>query len=148
MNLTTDDVDLTRRIARVTRSKNGRARVASFGPDTARALDRWLRRGRRGHRLAGTPALWLGGTGRTFGYSGLRGAVRRRAARAGLHGVHPHQFRHYAASRALAAGVPAHDVLTQFGWSNAAMLQVYTWDSAQERATAAFQKFFDEQGQR
>ena len=47
-----------------------------------------------------------------------------------------------------AAGVPAHDVLIQFGWSNAAMLQVYTWDSAQERATAAFQKFFDEQGQR
>jgi hypothetical protein len=59
-------------------------RLVSFGPQTARALDRYLRL-RRQHRLADTPALWLGDRGRGFGYDAMHftlGAVPRPPASA------------------------------------------------------------------
>lgn len=56
----TGDVDLTRGLAIVRRGKGGKGRPVPFGPQTSRAIDRYLRL-RRSHRLAGTPALWLAG---------------------------------------------------------------------------------------
>jgi site-specific recombinase XerD len=53
--LTTADVDLARRAVVVRRAKGGKHRLAAFSADTARALDRYLRRARRGHKLAATP---------------------------------------------------------------------------------------------
>ena len=46
-------------------------------------LDRYLRL-RRGHRLAATPALWLGDRGRAFGYDGLHKTLAQRASAAGI----------------------------------------------------------------
>jgi integrase/recombinase XerD len=57
--LEVSDIDLRRGLATVRRGKGGRGRRSPFGPQTAQALDRYLRL-RRAHRLAGTPALWLG----------------------------------------------------------------------------------------
>ena len=74
-----DDIDLRHERAVIRRGKGGKGRVVPFGPQTARALDRYLRL-RRAHRLAGTPALWLGERGRGFSYYGLRAG---RAAVAG-----------------------------------------------------------------
>src|SRR5690242_18985131 len=115
--LTADDVDLGRRVVRVTRAKGGKHRIAAFSADTARAIDRYLRRARRGHQLAHTsPALWLGTLGRTWSYPALRAALARRAAAAGITGFHPHRLRHTAASAALDAGLSEGAVMASLGW--------------------------------
>src|SRR5215217_7062421 len=60
------DVDLTSGVATVRRGKGGRGRTVPFGPQTAAAIDRYIRT-RRTHRLADTGPLWLGGGGQAFG---------------------------------------------------------------------------------
>src|SRR2546421_21755 len=69
--LTVADVDVRRGLAMVRRGKGGKGRVVPFGPETGRAVDRYLRLRRR-HPLAHTAPLWLPGAGRPrFGYQGL-----------------------------------------------------------------------------
>ena len=53
------DVDLIRGLAYIRRGKGGQGRIAPFGPQTARAVDRYIRM-RRGHPAADSRALWLG----------------------------------------------------------------------------------------
>jgi len=60
--LAVDDVNLAAGTAIVRRGKGGKGRSVPFGPQTARAIDRYLRV-RRTHRLAKSPALWLGDRG-------------------------------------------------------------------------------------
>ncbi len=144
--LTTGDVDLGRRVVRVTRAKGGKHRIAAFSADTARAVDRYLRRARRGHQLAATPPLWLGTLGRTWSYPALRAALAKRAAAAGVTGFHPHRLRHTAASAALDAGLSEGAVMASLGWSSRAMLDAYVADTAQRRAAEDFQRWFDERG--
>ena len=57
-----DDVDLAEGRAVVRRGKGGKGRVVPFGPQTAAAIDRYMR-ARRTHRFSSTEALWLGGGG-------------------------------------------------------------------------------------
>ncbi len=101
--LRVEDVDLDAGTSIVRRGKGGRGRVVPFGPQTSRALDRYLRV-RRTHRLAGTPALWLGDRGKEFSYDALHKSLGARAVAAGIAGFHPHLLRHTAAHRWLAAG--------------------------------------------
>ncbi|HEY3262117.1 MAG TPA: tyrosine-type recombinase/integrase, partial [Pseudonocardiaceae bacterium] len=53
------DVNLPDGLVTVRRGKGGKGRTVPFGARTGRAIDRYLR-ARRSHRLAATPALWLG----------------------------------------------------------------------------------------
>jgi integrase/recombinase XerD len=144
--LTTGDLDLRRRLVTVTRAKGGKHRIAAFGPDAARAVDRYLRRGRRGHKLAHTPPLWLGTANRGWTYPALRGALAKRAAAAGITGFHPHRLRHTAASAALDAGMAEGDVMAHMGWSSRQMLDRYVEDTAQRRAAENFQRYLDGRG--
>jgi site-specific recombinase XerD len=147
VGLTVDDVDLRRRLVTVTRAKGGKHRIAAFSPDTARAIDRYLRRARRGHKLAHTPPLWLGTANRGWSYHSLRGALLKRATMAGVKGFHPHRLRHTSASAALRAGISEGDVMASHGWSSRAMLDRYVEDTAQERAAAAMARYFDTRDQ-
>ena len=52
------DVDLKRGLVAIQKGKGAKGRIAPFGPQTAAALDRYLR-ARRSHSLASTSALWL-----------------------------------------------------------------------------------------
>jgi integrase/recombinase XerD len=131
--LAVDDVDARAGTALVRRGKGGKGRMVPFGPQTARALDRYLRL-RRGHRLADTPALWLGAHGKTLGYSGLHQALGIRAAQAGIVGFHPHVLRHTAARRWLAAGGTEGGLMAVAGWSRRDMLDRYAAATAAERA--------------
>ena len=98
------DVDLQRGLVTVRQGKGGEGRVVPFGPQTATAVDRYLR-ARRTHRLADTGKLWLGADNwRDFNYFGLRHALARRAEAAGINGFHPHKMRHTYATRWLRAG--------------------------------------------
>ncbi len=86
------DLDLSDKSVRVV-GKGGKPRDCTFGKDTARAIDRYLRRARAKHRDADADALWLGHGGPMTG-NGIYQAIIERAKRAGLEGIHPHVFRH------------------------------------------------------
>jgi site-specific recombinase XerD len=133
--LTVADVDLARGLATVRRGKGGKGRVAPFGDQTARAIDRYLR-ARRTHRLADTDALWLGDRGKSLKYYGLHSALKYRAQLAGLTNFHPHLLRHTAASRWLAAGGSEGGLMAVAGWSTRDMIDRYTAATASDRAAA------------
>jgi site-specific recombinase XerD len=135
VGLVVDDVDLIRGLATVRRGKGGKGRLAPFGPQTGRAIDRYLRM-RRTHRLADMPALWLGDRGKSLEYYGLHRALKYRAELAGLPKFHPHLMRHTAASRWLAAGGSEGGLMAVAGWSTRDMLDRYTKATAAERAAA------------
>jgi len=127
------DVDLRAGTAVVTRGKGGRGRVLPFGPQTGRSLDRYLRL-RRAHRLADTPALWLGDRGKEFTYYALDATLKHRARLAGVEGFHAHVLRHTAASRWLAAGGSEGGLMAVAGWRRREMLDRYTAATASDRA--------------
>ena len=131
-----DDVDLTRGLAMIRRGKGGKGRIAPFGPQTARALDRYIRL-RRGHPAADSKALWLGArTRQALGPHGLRITLLERSEIAGIKGFHPHVLRHTAASRWLSAGGTEGGLMAVAGWSSRDMLDRYARATASERAAA------------
>lgn len=129
-----EDVDLAAGVAIVRRGKGGKGRVVPFGPQTARALDRYLRV-RKGHRLAtATSDLWLGDRGKGFSYDALHKTLKGRATAAGIEGFHPHRMRHTAAHRWLAAGGSEGGLMAVAGWTRPDMLMRYTRAQASARA--------------
>lgn len=133
VGLAVDDVDLKRGLVTVRSGKGGKGRVAPFGPQTAAALDRYMRM-RRTHKRAETSALWVGVGGKGFAYFGLNDTLRDRAKRAGIEGFHLHLLRHTAATRWLRAGGSEGGLMAVAGWSTRDMIDRYTGASASERA--------------
>jgi integrase/recombinase XerD len=133
VGLQVSDVDISRGLVTITRGKGGRGRISPFGPQTAQALDRYLRI-RRTHRLADAGALWVGGGGKRFRYFGLSVALKNRAEAAGIAGFHLHLMRHTAATRWLRAGGSEQGLMSVAGWQTRSMLDRYTSASASERA--------------
>src|SRR6266508_20417 len=131
--LQTNDVDLGTGTLLVARGKGGKGRLAPFGPQTGRAIDRYLRL-RRGHRLAATPALWLGDRGKGLTYNGLYRALAYRAELAGIKGFHPHVLRHTFAHRWKAARGSKEGLMAVAGWRSRTMLARYGASVAAERA--------------
>lgn len=127
------DVDLRGGTATIRRGKGGKGRVVPFGPQTAQAIDRYMRLRAR-HRLAGTPALWVGDRGKGFSYDALHKTLERRAKDARLVGFHPHKMRHTAAHRWLAAGGSEGGLMAVAGWTRPDMLMRYTKAQASARA--------------
>src|SRR5215469_12290221 len=133
------DVDLNAGVAVIRRGKGGKARRVPFGPRTGTAIDRYLR-ARRHHRLAQSPALWLGRDGKEFGYDALRKTLADRARRAGVEGFHPHMLRHTAAHRWLTAGGSEGGLMAVAGWTRPDMLMRYTRARAEQRAAEEARK--------
>jgi integrase/recombinase XerD len=130
LGLRVSDVSLADGLVTVVR---GKGRIAPFGPQTAAALDRYMR-ARRSHRLADTGALWVGGGGKGFGYHALSAVLKARAKTAGIEGFHLHLMRHTAATRWLRAGGSEGGLMAVAGWSTRAMVDRYTGASGAERA--------------
>lgn len=134
IGLELSDVDLNRGLAIVHKGKGNKGRVVPFGPQTAAALDRYIR-ARRAHQMAETNALWLGSrNGSALTYPGLDKTLKARAVDAGVGGFHLHLLRHTAAHRWLRAGGSEQGLMAVAGWSNRTMLDRYTSSSASERA--------------
>lgn len=133
--LEVDDVNLTEGAAVVRRGKGGKGRRVPFSPHAALAIDRYKRL-RGGHRLASSPALWLGDRGKDFTYDALHKSLGERAKAAGVAGFHPHKMRHTAAHRWLAAGGSESGLMAVAGWTRPDMLMRYTRAQASERAAA------------
>lgn len=133
VNLRRPEVDLDNQILRVT-GKGDRARDLPVGVKTVKGLDRY-ERVRLQHPQADLEAYWLGRKG-PMGSTGVQQMIRRRAALAGLEGVHPHLFRHSFAHSYLAAGGGETNLMALTGWSDRTMLNRYAASTAAERARA------------
>ena len=135
LGLRVEDVHLADGKAVIVRGKGGKGREVWFGPQTASALDRYLRL-RRGHKLAATsPALWVGyRNDKPLTYAGLNKTLKDRAEAAGVPAFHLHLLRHTFAHRWLRATGSEQGLMAMAGWSNRAILDRYTASSAAERA--------------
>ena len=131
--LEVDDINVITGEAIVRRGKGGKGRTVSFGPEAAKALDRY-QRVRRLHRLADTAALWLGDRGKNLAYGGLYYSLNQRAEAAGISDFNPHMFRHTSASRWLGAGGSESNLMARHGWSSMAMVQRYGKADRERRA--------------
>ena len=101
--------------ATIRRGKGGTGRIVPLAPEVALAIDRYLR-ARKTHRLAASPALWVGDRGKGFTYDALHKTLAMRAERAGVVGFHPHMLRHTAAHRWLAKGGSEGGLMAVAGW--------------------------------
>lgn len=131
------DVDVRRATVRVL-GKGGKDNVIAISDRTLSALDDYLRI-RRKHVHAGAPWLWLGKRGRLTD-SGIAQMVRDRGMRAGLPGLHAHDFRHAATHHELSGGMNEADVMSKRGWDSPAMLRRYASTTANARAIEASRK--------
>jgi site-specific recombinase XerD len=132
VGLQTADVDLDRELLTIKRGKGGKGRVVPIGAQTVLALDRYLR-ARRSRGLGDGGALWVGAGG-SFGYYGLAGALKARAAAAGIEGFHCHLLRHTFATRWKAAQGSDDGLMAVAGWSSRSMIDRYAGAAAAQRA--------------
>ncbi len=135
--LEVDDVDLDAQLLLVT-GKGSRQREVAIGAKTTEALDRYLRMRAKHKDRNRTQALWLAAYPRrgAVEMSGIRLIVKRRAADAGLAGIHLHKFRHTAAHAVLAAGMNEGEAMRHFGWRSRTMVDRYGASAASQRAQA------------
>lgn len=137
LGLDVADVDLDEQVAQVV-LKGGEELHVPFGAKTAEALDRYLR-ARRKHRYAHLEALWVHRRGR-MSASGIQTMMKRRGARAGVPGLHPHQFRHTFSHLFKDAGGSDGDLMAICGWKSTEMAQRYGRSVAAQRARATHRR--------
>lgn len=127
------------------KGKGDKERLAAFTPETALALDRYLRMRRRHALATTTDRVWLPAHGRTFGYDGLWEMVKSRAALADVVDVHPHRFRRTFADNWLSEGGSVDGLMAIAGWENMEMIKVYAGARANVRALEEHQRIFGQQ---
>ena len=127
VGLDIDDLDRERHVVRVF-GKGRKERSVPYGRPAARAVDRWLERGRPALRSeeAG-PALFLGARGKRIDQRVVRDVVHRRIADVpGAPDIGPHGLRHTAATHLLEGGADLRSVQELLGHASLATTQLYT----------------------
>jgi integrase/recombinase XerC len=120
------DVDHGRRVVRVL-GKGAKERSVPYGVPAARAVDAWLRHGRRtlATERSGS-ALLLGARGGRLQPTSVRQLVAAYAEVTGLPHVSPHGLRHSAATHLLEGGADLRSVQELLGHASLATTQIYT----------------------
>lgn len=114
------------------RGRGSKIRSVPYGPDTARALRRYIK-SRAQSRHAHLAALWLGRGGEMHD-KGLDALIRRVGARAGIDDIYPHLLRHTWAHHYRLNGGQVDNLVYLAGWSGPAMALRYGRSAAAERA--------------
>jgi integrase/recombinase XerC len=127
VGLDIDDLDRERHVVRVF-GKGRKERSVPYGRPAARAVDRWLERGRPALRSEGAgPALFLGARGKRIDQRVVRDVVHRRIADVpGAPDIGPHGLRHTAATHLLEGGADLRSVQELLGHASLATTQLYT----------------------
>lgn len=135
--LTVGDIDLVRQRVLVRNSKTDKPRIAGFGPQTKKALWRYL--GLRGDGL-GHDALWITEEGRPLGKHGVQEIMRRLKKDAGLQGLKGsvHKLRHTGATVTLKHTRDMKGLKLLLGHSTLAMTERYTQFVEAEDALKAY----------
>jgi site-specific recombinase XerD len=123
--LTIGDIDLDRQRLLIRQSKTGKPRLAGFGPQTKKALWRYL--GLRGDRL-GHDALWVTEEWHPLTKHGVQEIMRRLKRNAGLQHVKGsiHKLRHTGATIALKHTRDIKGLRLLLGHATLAMTERYT----------------------
>jgi integrase/recombinase XerC len=125
--LDVDDLDRERNVVRVF-GKGRKERMVPFGIPAARAIDRWLARGRpQLHAEGAGAALFLGARGHRIDQRAVRRLVHQRIAEVpGAPDIGPHGLRHTAATHLLEGGADLRSVQELLGHASLATTQLYT----------------------
>lgn len=121
-------IDMGRRTLRVL-GKGNKERTVPFGGPAARALDRWIQRGRPMFQSPYAPdaAVFLGSRGQRIDPRVVRRVVNdRTAAVPGAPRLSPHGLRHTAATHLLEGGADLRSVQELLGHSSLSTTQLYT----------------------
>jgi site-specific recombinase XerD len=135
LRMTDLDLDADPPYAKVM-GKGRKERIVVFRPETATAIDTYVRRERKTRAMAGRPELWLGRAGALTGI-GIGDVVSRRARQAGLSDVHAHLLRHRWAHRRKASGMPEEDIMALGGWASREIMARYGRSNTTRRAIAS-----------
>ena len=121
--LTVPDVDLERRRAIVRHGKMDKGRMVGFGPETKKALWRYMNQ-----RVSEENALWLTEEGRPMKLGGIRQIIRRLKVDAGLQHVKGsvHKLRHTFATLFLRETRDMKGCKNLLGHSSLTMTERYT----------------------
>ncbi len=132
--LNVDDLELERSRARV-HGKGSRSRIVALTPPAVEALRAYLARFRM---LPAKPkdldALFTTRVGTRMGREMIRVMVKRRGEAAGIPWIHPHLFRHAAATHLLDAGADIRHVQEVMGHVSITSTQLYTQVSVERMA--------------
>ena len=118
-------LDPTLRVIRVI-GKGNRERILPIGEPCQLAIDRYLAELRPALAKEPRPELFLSRTGQPISRIVVWQIVKRHAAAAGLHDVHPHTLRHSFATQLLAGGADLRVVQEMLGHQDLATTEIYT----------------------
>ena len=124
--LNVGEIDLREQTVRV-HGKGNKERIGVFGQPAARALERYLRRGRPQLVASNEAALFLNRVGGRLTVRSVQSIVRKYATKAGLPvGAHPHLLRHSFATHLLDGGADLRVVQELLGHESPNTTQIYT----------------------
>jgi len=134
------DVDLAEGLLIVRHGKGDTFRVAPLQPHSHQALHK-LQRAARKLAMAGPddPVFTSvnATTGKRLTPAGLAHVIASIGLRAGLPGLHPHQFRHTNVHQRLDQGIQEHALMILMGWTSTKQIARYGKAKAMERAIEA-----------
>jgi integrase/recombinase XerC len=138
-SLDVSDIDFSRRLLRVT-GKGNKQRMLPYGEAAARALDSYIRDGRKKFELDNSPnALLLTSRGKRVGVRQLYSLVAKQLSQTATGAAGPHTLRHSAATHLLDHGADLRAVQEILGHASLATTQIYTHVSV-ERLRDAFEQ--------
>lgn len=122
--------------------KGSKDRIVAFDPDSALALDRYLRARRSVKNSSHTQRVWLAQGGQPLTYWGLDSMLTRRADIAEIEPVNAHMWRHLWARTFLRDGGDRGNLKTLGGWATDEMVEHYTFEDKADRALEAYDKLY------
>ena len=119
-NVDIDHIKLDQQLIHVINGKGGKDRLVPFGPPAARAITALLR------ELDGSGPLFRNKYNNRLSVRSIWQICNDSGQENGVHGIHPHMFRHSCATHLLNAGADLRAIQEQLGHQSLSTTQRYT----------------------